>query len=468
MKAFYKITLSDLFTNNSLLNMIDFLQRIVAGHDNLVMLTSALRVFVIRIIGAVATYGTTVVLARYLGAFEFGIYAFIMVIVAVLSLAFSFGFTSSGLRFLSDYISRKKNRRLAGFICSSLFLTLGLAVVGSLVSAIIVLMMGHAVQPYYVTPLLIGFLCVPIYTLMNQFETMARAFSWVQVAYIPGFILRPIFLILIILCFVLSGHSADATTALIAVGSASGLGMIGQGLIIASRTRRSLANIKPAFHSRHWISISFSFFKIDGFRLLLDNFDVILIAQFLDPQSVAIYFAVIRTSGLIAFVSFSILAQAVPKFSELFSQGDMPALQTYVSLIAQFLFWPSVVAALVVVIAGKHLLAFFGPDFVRGYPTMLIVLLGLIIRAATLSVEHLLNMTGHHRDTERVFRTMALMNIILNLIFIPVFGIIGAASATYFAIIGSNIWLHFLVSKRLGINASVLSYWTSRKWMEPT
>ena len=440
--------------------MFEKLSKLVASQGKLyVMLKSALQVFAIRLLGAAATYGSMVLIARYLGSFNFGVYAYVLVIVMLLGLAFSLGFNSSGLRFVASYLARKKIRRLSGFLNQTFRLVLTFSVLGSLISAGLVFAFRSVIEPYYVVPLLVGLLCVPVYTIMNQCEATARAFGWVHVAYIPNYILRPVLLTGFVGGLTLLGDTVDAVSALWAMCAATALAVIGQGLLIYVGTRKDFAGVKPAFHTRHWMTVSLSFFTIDGFRMLLDNTDVLLIGRFLDPHSVAIYYAVIRTSGLIAFVSFSVIALAVPKFAELHSAGKQQELQTFVATIIQLMFWPSALAAIVLAICGPYLLSLFGADFASGYPTMLIVLFGLVLRAATLPVEHLLNMSGHHRDTLRVYGVAALVNIGLNLWLIPAFGIIGAATATYVAMIGGNIWLYVLVRKRLGIDASLFAFW---------
>jgi O-antigen/teichoic acid export membrane protein len=189
--------------------------------------------------------------------------------------------------------------------------------------------------------------------------------------------------------------------------------------------------------------------------MLLDNADILLIGKFLDPQSVAVYFAVIRTAGLVGFVSFSVIALAAPKFAEIHSTGTTQELQKFVSNVTQLMFWPSLLAAIALACLGPFLLSLFGADFGAGYPTMLVVLAGLVLRSATLPVEYLLNMTGHHRDTMRVYALAALANVVLNLLLIPAFGIIGAAIGTYAAMLGGNVVLYRLVQKRLGVNACV-------------
>jgi O-antigen/teichoic acid export membrane protein len=47
-------------------------------------------------------------------------------------------------------------------------------------------------------------------------------------------------------------------------------------------------------------------------------------------------------------------------------------------------------------------------------------------------------------------------NVVLNLLLIPKFGILGAAIASYAAMLAGSLYLYRLVQKRLGINACVV------------
>jgi O-antigen/teichoic acid export membrane protein len=422
------------------------------------VLKSAVQVLAIRLVGAGLTYASMVFLARWLGAFNFGIYAYVFVIVTLLGLAFSFGFNNSTLRFVSSYLARKKLRRLSGFLRQSYSIVLGLSILGALSTAGLAFAFRGVVEPYYVSPLLVGLLCVPVWTLLNQMEATARALGWVNIAYTPGYILRPALVIGLVGGFVLLGGTPDATVALWTMIGACAIAALTQGAFIYFAIRQHLADVKPTYHTRHWFTVSFSFLVIDGFRMLLDNTDVIMIGRLLDPHSVAIYFAVIRTAGLVAFVSFSIIALTVPKFAEIHSTGTRQELQKLVSDSIHLIFWPSLLMAIVLAVLGPFVLSLFGTDFEAGYPTMLVVLVGLVLRSATIPVEYLLNMTGHHRDTMRVYAVAALTNIGLNLWLIPALGILGAAIGTYTAMLGGNGCLYLLVRKRLGVNAFVLPF----------
>jgi Na+-driven multidrug efflux pump len=66
-------------------------------------------------------------------------------------------------------------------------------------------------------------------------------------------------------------------------------------------------------------------------------------------------------------------------------------------------------------------------------------------------------MKGHEAVVFRVMGWSALMNVVLNAIFIMLFGAIGAATATSFTIIIWNIWLHFESHRRIGFSVAVFS-----------
>src|SRR5215207_4205076 len=113
------------------------IQRLVrlltSQHKLYAVLKSAAQVLAIRVLGAGLAYASMVLLARWLGSHNFGIYAYVLVIVTLLGLAFSVGFSSSGLRFVSSYLARKKHRRLSGFLNQSCKIVLLLSVLGALV-----------------------------------------------------------------------------------------------------------------------------------------------------------------------------------------------------------------------------------------------------------------------------------------------------------------------------------------------
>ncbi|MFZ3032954.1 MAG: polysaccharide biosynthesis C-terminal domain-containing protein, partial [Parvibaculum sp.] len=176
------------------------------------------------------------------------------------------------------------------------------------------------------------------------------------------------------------------------------------------------------------------------------------------PAEVGIYFAATRIVNLVTFIYFAVAALAVPKFSELHAKGNRADLQDFVHNIIQWIFWPTLAAALFILLFGKFALGFFGADFASGSALLAILIIGFLARASTGPIEYLLNMTGNQNATAAAYGAAAALNIILNLVLVPRFGLEGAAAATAISLVTASIWLFISVRLRLNITAFVFRF----------
>ncbi len=127
-------------------------------------------VMAIRIAGAAIALLSQVLLARWMGAFEYGIYAYVWVWVIILGILAPMGFGTSTLRFVPDYRVNGKWRRLAGILDASWRIVLALGVAFMVVGLLAVLALRNELQPYYVLPLMLAMLCVPGFALGDTLE----------------------------------------------------------------------------------------------------------------------------------------------------------------------------------------------------------------------------------------------------------------------------------------------------------
>jgi O-antigen/teichoic acid export membrane protein len=67
-------------------------------------------------------------------------------------------------------------------------------------------------------------------------------------------------------------------------------------------------------------------------------------------------------------------------------------------------------------------------------------------------------MTRHERDTAKGLAVSAILNVVLNLLLVPLLGIIGAAMATALSLITWNVLLWWAVRQRLGINSLAFDF----------
>ena len=81
---------------------------------------------------------------------------------------------------------------------------------------------------------------------------------------------------------------------------------------------------------------------------------------------------------------------------------------------------------------------------------MAVLIVGHLVISATGSSAPLLNVTGHQNLCARVVGVTALLNVVLNLVFIPTFGLMGAAMATTTSMAVTGFWLVTIVKRRFG------------------
>jgi len=421
------------------------------------VIKGAASVMTVRIVGAGIAYSLQVLLAQWLGASEYGIFAYAWVWMTILGYLAPLGMNASVVRFIPDYLSRKRWWRVKGVIHRSrqivLFAALGFAVIG--MSA--VFFARELIPAYYVYPLYIAFTCVPLFALTNLHEGMARSFGWVSLAYIPTYIVRPAVFVVAMAVLFYSGVTLNGTNALILALISFVLILFAQFLLLGRYLPAEVQNARPTYHSLHWLRASFPFMLILTFQIILTDTDMIMLGGFVEPDQVAIYFASVRTANLVLFISFAVSALAVPKFAALHANAEKAELQRLVTAVVQWIFWPSLFFVIVLLIFGRPILSLFGPEFSDGYFVLALLILAHLVKAATGPIDHLLNMTGNQSATAWVLAGSGVINIFLNALLIPYFGLIGAAIATTVSIIVSTIWLLILVKYRLGMNAWIFS-----------
>jgi O-antigen/teichoic acid export membrane protein len=390
----------------------------------------AIQAFGIRVISAGLAFLMQVVLARLMGSFEFGIFTTAWVWVTILGTLAPLGFATSVVRLLPDYHEREKANYFRGLLRAGR-LTAGLAGTSIMAIGLAILdLWPGLVEPYYRLPLALALLSLPAYAVTDFQDGVGRSQGWIDLALIPPYILRPILILAIFgvafaaglpsLAWVAAGSSVVATV-IAAVGQ-----FIGQG-------RRMQTKVVPGARSyafAEWVRLSLPLMLLDGFTLLMLNLDVLLLNLFEDPGKIGVYFAAARTISLVSFIHFAVAAVAMPRFASLTASGRTAEIWSNLKEMQTWSALPSAAAAGLVLIAGRPLLALFGPDFIQAYPLMFVLAGGLILRAFAGPAQNLLVVTGHQKLAARILMITVFINAGLNLALIPSMGPMGAAIGT--------------------------------------
>ncbi|HEV7409267.1 MAG TPA: oligosaccharide flippase family protein [Bradyrhizobium sp.] len=409
-------------------------------------------VFIIRVVSAMLAYLSQILLARWMGGSDYGVYVYVWTWVLLLGSMMDFGISVSAQKLIPEYRTRGDHALLRGFLAGSRWMTFIVSSIVSLLLAGIVKFLSPWIEPGAVVPLYIGCLTLPAFVVANTQDGIARSHDWMRLGLMPQFVVRQSLIIGFTAGALALGFNLGAIAAMLASAAAVWIAMIGQMIVMNRRLRDTVEAGPKAYDFRGWLAVSLPILMVEGFYLLLSYTDVLLLQQFRSSEEVGVYFAVVKTLALVSFIHYAMSATTAHRFAEYHATGDRARLSAYVAHAIKWTFWPSVAATLALLAFGKPLLWLFGPQFVAGYDIMFVAAIGLVVRSAIGPVERLLNMLGHQHVCALAYASAFVMNVVLCVLLIPRFGGHGAAAATSLALVFETVLLFWIVRRRLGLH----------------
>jgi len=412
--------------------------------------------FVIRIVSAFIAFVSQVLLARWMGSFEYGIFVLVWVTMVIAGNVSCLGFHTSVIRFIPEYREKRQLAELRGVLAASQLFVVFASTTTAAVGILAMLLLSAHVESYYVVPFVLGFICLPMIALSDMLQGVSRANAWAVFSLSPTYLVRPVLILLVMGGALLLGYAGDARTALTAAILATWLATLWQLLGVRSRLNRTLPPGPRKLDMRLWLVVSLPIFLVESFFFLLTNADVLMVGFFMKPEDVAVYFATVKTLALVHFVYFAVKAGVAQRYAA-YTHGDTDKLADFARETVSWTFWPSLVMAAVVLALGEPMLMLFGPDFVSGYPLLFLLVLAVVARSAVGPFESMLTMTGNQNVCAIVYALTLLINIALSVILIPLLGLWGAAIATTASMLFEATALSFTVWRRLGIVMAIFA-----------
>lgn len=165
-----------------------------------------------------------------------------------------------------------------------------------------------------------------------------------------------------------------------------------------------------------------------GFMLLWS--DVLFVGFFKDADAVGMYGAGARLAAAAIASQEALGPILLARAADHYVREEQAELASLYKLAVRWAMWPGLVMASLLFVWAPELLALFGEEFLGGVVPMRILLLGHVVATVTGMPGRMYSVTGLQRYHLFNMTLLLVGNVILNSLWIPRYGVAGAAAAT--------------------------------------
>ena len=407
--------------------------------------------FILKISNTVLGFINQIILARMLGAGGIGEVILAITVVRIASQIAKFGMEETMMKFIPLYIDQKDDSKLKGTISFAIKFCLLISFVFMLfvlaISKFISITIFHSAGLLKLMPIVV--LAIPAWVIRDVISGILRGYKDALRALIPEALISPFFRILVFLILIL--NDVSSLYAIIAFVTGEILSVVVAISFLQNKVQR-LRPFKKQCEHKKVLDVAYSIIFTGMSILLYTQSDIWILGMFTSTENVGIYGIASKIALLVYFPMMTFASILYPLISSIYASGNRDQLRKMMSECTRWILSMAIPIILILVFEGKLILEYFyGSDFSAGYSVLVVLVLGQMIKAFAGLISVLLMMTGGHRVYMKVTVIGGILNIVLNVILIPLYGIIGAAISTAFCLIAVDITCIFIIHKRLSI-----------------
>lgn len=186
-------------------------------------------------------------------------------------------------------------------------------------------------------------------------------------------------------------------------------------------------------------------------QTLTQRLDVIILAAVATLEDAGVYGTVSRCMIAGVFIATAVRQAVQPQLRRLILRGDQSAVKTMYGITTTWLVlvtWPAYLAMLTY---APLVMRAFGPEYVRGGDALMLLCSAMLVASACGLVDVVLLMLGRSWLSTINVLIALVLNVVLNVLLAPRYGMVGAAIAWLVAILATNL-LPLWQTSRVGLH----------------
>jgi O-antigen/teichoic acid export membrane protein len=374
----------------------------------------------------VALLGVTLLLALQLGGADVGRYAQAIALLAVLETLSLSGVFAALRRFVAVHVADRDHGALRGTVRLGLALSTSLSVVFGVGLFLAAPWLADDLfrDPDLLAPVRLVALALPFNTYLDAALAATHGFRTMRPSAYIGLILEPTLrLTLTALLLPVLGLTGAMVALLTGLVIAAGLAAVALRRLLGPGRQQPTYNPREllGFSTVNWLSTLAS----TGLLWV----DTLLLGVFLSSADVGLYNVATRLITMATFVMPAVNSAFAPRIADLHHRGRTDSLRRVYAVAASWNLRLTVPIFAVLLAFPGELLSLFGKEFTTAAAVTVILAIGKFIVAATGPCGLMLDMSG--RPASNMANNIAglVANVLLNLWWIPRYGIVGSAAA---------------------------------------
>lgn len=402
-------------------------------------------------VGAVLTMGADVLAARFLGISAYGLYALALMLAKSSEMTAEFGVPLSMLHFLPVRLSTGDRGSAIGVIVGSLLLPIVISV-----GFVLLFWYGgdwiaaHLLSQPDAGPFIrtIGF-AIPLMVIIDVLGNVARGIGK-ALPYVVSYNIVPQLCATVIVAALLIWGGPPIGVLYGRVFSYA-TGAVIALLFAYVLIGRYIGWVRPILNIRELYMYALPLGINMITTLGIAWTDLFLLGLLTDSTNVGAYRGCMQVVLVFDLVANACAAALAPVFAVLIAEERRGRLQEMYTSAIRFQTLLSLPLLLIIVANAADLLRILGPDFVIGSTALLLLSCGQFVKGATSPATIALIIGGRQKLDAINVAIAAIANLILNLLFIPLFGLPGAALATGTSLFGLAILRCLQVRRTFGL-----------------
>lgn len=418
--------------------------------------------------GRVFEYGSRfaigILLARLLGADQYGLYTLALSAESIIGGLALLGMHTAVVRYVPLFASRRDTAGLWG----TLQVVFGLPAIASLIAGVGLYVLANPIaerwfhEPRLVPLLRLTSLIIPFFTLSTIAAAATRGFKKMQYMVIAQNITHPLIKLVLMIVLAVTGLTVKGALASHLIATVIVLLML---LHFLNR----LFSLNRPWRTGHrdvkgLLGFSMPLYLTGLIATFRGNLQSLLLGTWDSITGVGVFAVASRVNLVGQMFHSSVVVASMPVVSELYEREDWQQLRRFYQTTSRWTFTLNLPLFLIVILFPGPILSVFGQSFADGVVALTILAWVSLVKTGTGICGVLIDMTGntHLKLVNSVVTTS--LTVGLNFLLVPRWGVTGAAAAALATISVSNLIIMlevFVLFRLLPYDVSYLKPFTA-------